>query len=70
MAGREGPTSSQLLPAKGYTMRRVERRSSSINTGRVDHHYQDPHVDNARFKLQYGDLTDSPTSCAWCRRYI
>jgi GDPmannose 4,6-dehydratase len=44
---------------KGYEVHGIKRRASSFNTQRIDHIYQDPHVDNARFKLHYGDLTDS-----------
>ncbi len=49
----------KLLLEKGYIVHGIKRRSSSFNTQRVDHIYQDPHVDNARFKLHYGDLSDS-----------
>lgn len=44
---------------KGYEVHGIKRRASSFNTQRVDHIFQDPHVENARFKLHYGDLTDS-----------
>ena len=44
---------------KGYTVHGIKRRASLFNTQRVDHIYQDPHVDNARFKLHYGDLSDT-----------
>jgi GDPmannose 4,6-dehydratase len=47
------------LLEKGYTVHGIKRRASLFNTQRVDHIYQDPHVDNARFKLHYGDLSDT-----------
>ena len=50
---------AEFLLEKGYTVHGIKRRSSSFNTQRIDHIYQDPHVDNARFKLHYGDLTDT-----------
>jgi GDPmannose 4,6-dehydratase len=59
VTGQDGAYLAELLLAKGYTVHGIKRRSSSFNTDRVDHLYQDPHVDNARFKLHYGDLTDS-----------
>src|SRR6202140_4115947 len=59
ITGQDGAYLSQLLLEKGYTVHGVKRRSSSFNTGRVDHLYQDPHESNARFFMHYGDLTDS-----------
>lgn len=59
ITGQDGAYLAELLLAKGYTVHGIKRRSSSFNTDRVDHLYQDPHVDGARFKLHYGDLTDS-----------
>ena len=59
VTGQDGAYLAELLLAKGYAVHGIKRRSSSFNTDRVDHLYQDPHVDNARFKLHYGDLTDS-----------
>jgi GDPmannose 4,6-dehydratase len=50
---------SELLLDKGYEVHGIKRRASLFNTDRVDHLYQDPHVDHQRFKLHYGDLTDS-----------
>ena len=50
---------AELLIEKGYTVHGIKRRASSLNTSRVDHIYQDPHVENAQFKLHYGDLSDS-----------
>ncbi len=57
--GQDGAYLSELLLAKGYTVHGVKRRSSSFNTGRVDHLYQDPHERDVRFRLHYGDMTDS-----------
>jgi GDPmannose 4,6-dehydratase len=59
VTGQDGAYLAELLLQKGYTVHGIKRRSSLFNTDRVDHLYQDPHVDNARFKLHYGDLTDS-----------
>jgi len=50
---------SGVFAGKGYVVHGVKRRASSFNTDRIDHIFQDPHVDNARFKLHYGDLSDS-----------
>jgi GDPmannose 4,6-dehydratase len=50
---------AEFLLDKGYTVHGIKRRASSFNTDRIDHIFQDPHVDNARIKLHYGDLTDS-----------
>jgi GDPmannose 4,6-dehydratase len=47
------------LPNKGYVVHGIKRRSSSFNTGRVDHLYQDPHEAGIRFVLDYGDMTDA-----------
>jgi GDPmannose 4,6-dehydratase len=57
--GQDGAYLSELLLAKGYAVHGVKRRSSSFNTGRVDHLYQDPHERDVRFRLHYGDMTDS-----------
>ncbi|PSC06552.1 GDP-mannose 4,6-dehydratase [Alsobacter soli] len=57
--GQDGAYLSELLLSKGYTVHGVKRRSSSFNTGRVEHLYQDPHEQDRRFILHYGDLTDS-----------
>ena len=59
VTGQDGAYLSELLLAKGYEVHGVKRRSSLFNTDRIDHLYQDPHVDHQRFKLHYGDLTDS-----------
>lgn len=59
VTGQDGAYLAELLLDKGYEVHGVKRRSSLINTSRVDHLYQDPHVSDGRFKLHYGDLTDS-----------
>ena len=59
ITGQDGSYLAEFLLAKGYTVHGIKRRSSLFNTQRVDHIYQDPHVDNARFKLHYGDLSDT-----------
>ena len=59
VTGQDGAYLSHLLLEKGYEVHGVKRRSSSFNTGRIEDIYQDPHVDNQRFRLHYGDLTDS-----------
>ncbi|KUO68693.1 MAG: GDP-mannose 4,6 dehydratase [Alphaproteobacteria bacterium BRH_c36] len=57
--GQDGAYLSELLLEKGYEVHGVKRRSSLINTARVDHLYQDPHDTDGRYTLHYGDLTDS-----------
>lgn len=59
VTGQDGSYLAEFLLEKGYEVHGIKRRASSFNTDRVDHIYQDPHTDNARFKLHYGDLTDS-----------
>jgi GDPmannose 4,6-dehydratase len=59
VTGQDGAYLSELLLGKGYEVHGIKRRSSLFNTDRIDHLYQDPHVDHQRFKLHYGDLTDS-----------
>ncbi|MEW2915160.1 GDP-mannose 4,6-dehydratase [Leisingera sp. JC11] len=59
VTGQDGSYLAEFLLEKGYEVHGIKRRASSFNTQRVDHIYQDPHVDNAHFKLHYGDLTDS-----------
>jgi GDPmannose 4,6-dehydratase len=59
ITGQDGSYLAELLLSKGYEVHGIKRRSSSLNTQRVDHIYQDPHIDNANFILHYGDLTDS-----------
>ena len=59
ITGQDGSYLAELLLEKGYEVHGIKRRASSLNTQRVDHIYQDPHIQNAHFKLHYGDLTDS-----------
>lgn len=59
VTGQDGSYLAEFLLGKGYTVHGIKRRSSSFNTERVDHIYEDPHVDNQRFVLHYGDLTDT-----------
>jgi GDPmannose 4,6-dehydratase len=59
VTGQDGAYLAELLLEKGYIVHGIKRRSSLFNTERIDHLYQDPHEKNIRFKLHYGDLTDS-----------
>ncbi|BBD09308.1 GDP-mannose 4,6-dehydratase [Desulfovibrio ferrophilus] len=59
VTGQDGAYLAEFLLNKGYEVHGIIRRASSFNTGRIDHLYQDPHVDNRRFILHHGDLTDS-----------
>ena len=59
ITGQDGSYLAELLLSKGYYVHGVKRRSSSFNTQRIDHLYQDHHESNVNFKLHYGDLTDS-----------
>jgi GDPmannose 4,6-dehydratase len=59
ITGQDGSYLSELLLSKGYTVHGIVRRSSSFNTARIDHIYQDPHDAGRRLLLHYGDLTDS-----------
>jgi GDPmannose 4,6-dehydratase len=59
ITGQDGSYLAELLLEKGYTVHGVKRRSSSFNTGRIEHLYEDPHDANQRFVLHYGDMTDS-----------
>lgn len=59
ITGQDGSYLAEFLLEKGYIVHGIKRRASSFNTQRIDHIYQDPHVDNARFKLHYGDLCDT-----------
>lgn len=61
--GQDGAYLARLLLEKGYTVHGMKRRSSSFNTGRIEDIYEDPHVEDQRFVLHYGDLTDSTGSC-------
>lgn len=59
VTGQDGAYLAEFLLKKGYRVHGIKRRSSSLNTDRVDHLYQDPHVSNQNFTLHYGDLTDA-----------
>ncbi|RZL54155.1 MAG: GDP-mannose 4,6-dehydratase, partial [Pedobacter sp.] len=59
ITGQDGAYLADLLLKKGYEVHGIKRRSSLFNTDRIDHLYQDPHESNVKFKLHYGDLTDS-----------
>jgi len=59
VTGQDGSYLAEFLLGKGYEVHGIKRRASSFNTQRIDHVYQDPHVENQNFALHYGDLTDS-----------
>ena len=59
ITGQDGSYLAEILLEKDYDVHGVKRRSSSFNTGRIDHLYRDPHVPNSYFSLHYGDLTDA-----------
>ena len=59
VTGQDGSYLAEFLLEKGYIVHGIKRRSSSLNTDRIDHIYEDPHIPNAHFKLHYGDLTDA-----------
>ena len=58
ITGQDGSYLTELLLEKGYEVHGIIRRSSSFNTGRIDHLYKDPHTNNVRMFLHYGDLSD------------
>lgn len=59
ITGQDGAYLAEFLLRKGYEVHGIKRRASSFNTDRIDHLYQDPHLDNRNFTLHYGDMTDS-----------
>ena len=59
ITGQDGSYLAEFLLQKGYEVHGVKRRSSSFNTSRIDHIYNDPHIEDSKFTLHYGDLTDS-----------
>src|SRR5690606_40891086 len=59
ITGQDGAYLAEFLLKKGYMVHGIKRRSSLFNTDRIDHLYQDPHVDHRNFMLHFGDLTDS-----------
>ena len=59
VTGQDGAYLAELLLSKGYIVHGMKRRSSSFNTARIDHIYQDPHIPDAHFQIHYGDMTDA-----------
>ena len=59
VTGQDGSYLAELLLQKGYIVHGLKRRSSLLNSARIDHLYQDPHIEHRNFILHYGDLTDS-----------
>lgn len=59
ITGQDGSYLAEFLLEKGYIVHGIKRRASSFNTQRIDHIYQDPHIENAHFRLHYGDLSDT-----------
>src|SRR6187401_324498 len=59
ITGQDGAYLAEFLLGKGYTVHGIKRRTSMFNTGRIDHLYEDPHIEDRRFILHHGDLTDS-----------
>ena len=59
ITGQDGAYLAEFLLKKGYEVHGIKRRASSFNTARVDHLYRDPHEEDVRFFMHYGDLTDS-----------
>src|SRR6056297_1092778 len=59
ITGQDGAYLAEFLLKKGYVVHGIKRRASLFNTDRIDHIYQDPHVENQKFVLHYGDMTDT-----------
>ena len=59
ITGQDGSYLAEFLLMKNYEVHGIKRRSSSFNSQRIDHIYQEPHIENKKFILHYGDLTDS-----------
>jgi GDPmannose 4,6-dehydratase len=59
ITGQDGAYLAELLLSKGYIVHGIKRRSSSFNSARIDHIYQDPHIPDVHFQIHYGDMTDS-----------
>ena len=59
ITGQDGSYLAEFLLEKGYIVHGIKRRASSFNTQRIDHFYQDPHIEQANLKLHYGDLSDT-----------
>ena len=68
VTGQDGAYLSELLLEKGYVVHGLKRRSSSFNTKRIDHLYQDPHSENPSFILHYGDMTRLRPTCHYRER--
>ena len=66
VTGQDGSFLAELLLGKGYVVHGIKRRSSSFNTGRIDHLYHDPHEEGVGFFLHFGDLTDRGGPCGLC----
>ncbi len=69
ITGQDGSYLTELLLENGYEVHGIIRRSSSFNTGRIDHLYKDPHLDGVKLFLHYGDLTDSSNICRMIEKY-
>jgi len=70
VTGQDGAYLSELLLKKGYEVHGIKRRSSLLNTGRIDHLYADPHLDaRTHFVLHYGDVTDALNICELSKKY-
>ena len=69
ITGQDGSYLCELLLSKGYKVIGLRRRSSSFNTGRIDHLYKDPHDPNANLFLQYGDITDTSSVYSIIQKY-
>jgi GDPmannose 4,6-dehydratase len=63
ITGQDGSYLAEFLLEKGYVVHGIKRRASSLNTERIDHLYQDPHVNHRDLILHYGDLSDTSNSC-------
>src|SRR5579862_9483302 len=69
ITGQDGAYLAELLLGKGYEVHGIKRRSSSFNTDRIDHLYQDPHERGVRMHLHYGDLTKARILIPLCSRF-
>src|SRR2546429_1114620 len=65
ITGQDGAYLAEFLLQKGYDVHGIKRRASSFNTARIDHLYQDPHEPDVRFRLHYGDMTDTNSLTRW-----
>jgi GDP-D-mannose dehydratase len=65
VTGQDGSYLAEFLLDKGYEVHGIKRRASSFNTDRIDHIYEDPHVDNRRFSLHYGDPSKAKQKLGW-----